>query len=103
MNLTPFVPPFVPASRSPAWAELYLNSTDARTFFAGASKQTTNLASINSTQLKSCPFPVPPLAEQHRIVARVEQLRRLCTDLRERLHQSRDTQTQLADALVASA
>lgn len=87
----------------PSWAELYLNSADARTFFASASKQTTNLASINSTQLKGCPFPLPPLAEQHRIVARVEQLRRLCADLRERLQQARATQSRLADALVSAA
>jgi len=86
---------------SPAWAELYLNSAYARTYFAGASKQTTNLASINSTQLKSCPFPLPPLAEQHRIVARVEQLRGLCAELRERLQQSRATQSCLAEALMA--
>jgi type I restriction enzyme S subunit len=87
----------------PAWAELFLNSSDARTYFAGASKQTTNLASINSTQLKSCPFPVPPLAEQHRIVARVEHLRRLCAGLRDRLQQARNTQSHLADALVNTA
>lgn len=42
----------------------------------------------------------PPLAEQHRIVARVEQLRRLCADLRERLQQARATPSRLADALV---
>ncbi len=88
---------------SPAWAELYLNSTDARTFFARASKQTTNLASVNSTQLKSCPFPVPPLAEQHRIVARVEQLRSLCDDLRGRLNKVRATQTHLAETLATEA
>jgi type I restriction enzyme S subunit len=87
----------------PSWAELYLNSADARSFFASASKQTTNLASINSTQLKGCPFPLPPLAEQHRIVARVEQLRRLCAELRERLQQARTTQSRLADALVSAA
>ena len=32
------------------------------------SKQTTNLASINMTQLKSFPVPIPPLREQSRIV-----------------------------------
>lgn len=46
--------------------------------------------------------PVPPLAEQLRIVARVEQLRRLCVDLREHLQQSRATQSSLADALVSA-
>jgi type I restriction enzyme S subunit len=40
------------------------------------------------------------LAEQSRIVARVEQLRRLCVDLRQRLAASRTTQGHLADALV---
>ena len=44
---------------------------------------------------------LPPLAEQHRIVARVEELRHLCTQLRERLSDARRTQSQLADALVA--
>lgn len=45
-------------------------------------------------------IPLPPLAEQHRIVARVEQLRGLCAELRERLQQSRATQSRLAEALV---
>jgi type I restriction enzyme S subunit len=46
------------------------------------------------------PFPLPPLAEQTRIVARVEQLRQLCSDLRQRLTASRTTQGHLAEALV---
>ena len=46
-------------------------------------------------------IPVPPLAEQHRIVTRVEELRRLCADLRQRLTQAQETQSRLADALVA--
>ena len=48
-------------------------------------------------------LPIPPLAEQHRIVARVEALRGLCADLRQRLQQSQTTQSNLADALVARA
>ncbi|MDO8770113.1 MAG: restriction endonuclease subunit S [Burkholderiaceae bacterium] len=85
---------------NPVWAELYLNSAIARSYFASAAKQTTNLASINSTQLKNCVFPLPPLAEQARIVARVESLRRLCADLRQRLSASQTAQAQLAGALV---
>lgn len=46
-------------------------------------------------------FITSPLAEQHRIVARVEELRHLCAQLRERLTDARHTQSQLADALVA--
>ena len=87
---------------NPVWAELFLNSAVARAYFASSAKQTTNLASINMTQLKECLFPVAPLAEQSRIVARVAQLRRLCADLRQRLAASQSTQAQLAEPLVAS-
>lgn len=66
---------------NPLWAQLYLNSPVARSYFAASAKQTTNLASINMTELKACFFPVPPLAEQSRIVARVEELMRHCDAL----------------------
>ena len=56
---------------------------------------------LNVGKIKSTLIPIPPLAEQHRIVARVEELRRLCADLRQRLTQAREIQSRLADALVA--
>ncbi len=88
------------AEWNPVWAEMYLNSAIARTYFASSAKQTTNLASINMTQLKDCVFPMPPLAEQSRIVTRVAQLRHLCFELRQRLAASQSTQAHLAEALV---
>ncbi len=51
---------------------------------------------------ESTPFPLPPVPEQSRIVARVACLRHLCADLRQRLAASESTQAQLAEALVAS-
>ncbi len=85
---------------NPVWAELYLNSAVARAYFASSAKQTTNLASINMTQLKDCAFPVPPLVEQSRIVTRITALRRLCADLRQRLAERQSVQARLAEALV---
>lgn len=85
------------------WAELYLNSPVARDYFAGASKQTTNLASINMTQLRSCALPIPPLAEQRRIVAKVSELLTLCDRLKARIAAARDKHAQLAEALVVEA
>ena len=55
---------------------------------------------ISTKQVASTAFPLPPLAEQSRIVTRVAQLRRLCEDLRQRLTASQSTQAHLAEALV---
>jgi type I restriction enzyme S subunit len=55
------------------------------------------------TELRHCAFPLPPRAEQDRILARATELRKLCADLRRRLVASQATQSQLAEALVDSA
>lgn len=93
----------VTADWEPRWAEMYLNSASAREYFAGSSKQTTNLASINMTQLRACAFPLPPLAEQHRIVAKVDQLMALCDQLKARLGEIRQVHGSLANALIGQA
>ena len=85
------------------WTEIYLNATPARNYFAASSKQTTNLASINMTQLKALPFPVPPLAEQYRIVAKVDELMALCDRLKADLATARQHQALLADTLIDAA
>lgn len=55
---------------------------------------------ISTKQVATLPFELPPLAEQSRIVARVESLRRLCADLRQRLAARQTTQAHLAEALI---
>ncbi|WP_217992117.1 restriction endonuclease subunit S [Caenispirillum bisanense] len=49
-------------------------SDHGRRYFLSCAKQTTNLASINSTQLKEFPAIVPPLKEQSAINARTAAL-----------------------------
>lgn len=48
-------------------------------------------------------IPIPPLAEQHRIVAKVDELMAICDQLKEKLQQSQETQVQLTDALIDKA
>lgn len=63
----------------PEFFENYLLSPEAKDYFLIASKQTTNLASINMTQLKRLPVPLYPLNLQEEfagVVSRVESLRR---------------------------
>jgi len=57
----------------PQWLVFYANSEQGRSYFLKAAKQTVNLASINLTQLRNCPVPLPPIREQESIVAEVDQ------------------------------
>ncbi len=68
---------------------------EIRNLAAGGAQPNLNVGKVKQTLV-----PLPPLAEQSRIVARVEALRRLCADLRQRLTASRTTQGHLAEALV---
>lgn len=84
----------------PEWFMLYFNSPVGRRYFETAAKQTTNLASINATELRECPVPIPPLAEQKRIVARVEALLRQCDALEAQLHHTRTLGAHLLDSTL---
>jgi type I restriction enzyme S subunit len=55
---------------------------------------------INLEILESVLIPIPPAAEMSRIVTRVNELRRLCADLRHRLSAQQKLQAQLAEALT---
>jgi type I restriction enzyme S subunit len=58
---------------------------------------------LPKTFFSGFPLPLPPLAEQHRIVAKVDELMALCDDLKRRLNQAQTTQVELADAIVEQA
>jgi type I restriction enzyme S subunit len=52
---------------------------------------------------RKAPFPLPPLAEQQRIVAKVDELMAICDALKARLNEAQVTQVHLADAIVEQA
>lgn len=84
------------------WVELVFNSGVGRDYFAGASKQTTNLASINMTQLRSFPLPIPPLEEQRRILDLLAALNDLCEQWRRQLRHERDLASLFAAVCVSA-
>lgn len=58
---------------------------------------------INQESLSKILVAVPPLAEQRRIVAKMDELMALCDRLEESLAASNDTRCCLLDALIAGA
>lgn len=67
-------------------------------FFTGAT-----IKHFAGEKLAKYPVPLPPLPEQHRIVAKVDQLMALCDQLKTRLTEARQLNEQLASTLVEQA
>lgn len=71
-----------------------------RSYLAGAAVGTT-MVNLNHGILLKMPIAVPPLAEQHRIVAKVDQLMALCDTLEQQIDAATSKQTELLNALMA--
>jgi type I restriction enzyme S subunit len=56
---------------------------------------------IKAAKLKEIPVPIPPLAEQKRIVAKIDQLMELCNNLGQQIKDSTEKQTAILDAVLA--
>ena len=91
------------AALRPEWIALFTNSETGRAYFQSKAKRTTNLASINMTELRSMPLPVPPAAEQGRILTAVEDLTRQLTRLDGALATREKASARLAAALARVA
>ncbi|WP_319784187.1 restriction endonuclease subunit S [Oceanisphaera sp. IT1-181] len=66
-------------------------------------KQQCGQANVNGTIMKNMLIALAPESEQHRIVAKVDELFEICDKLKDKLQQSQQTQVHLTDALVDSA
>ena len=89
---------------SPHFLNVAMNTPEFReTQIGPLIKKQTGQANVNGTALKNMLVPVPPLAEQHRINAKVDELMALCDRLKASLAPSDDTRRRTLDALLHDA
>ena len=89
---------------SPIYVNLAMNAPDFRTTqIVPHIKKQTGQANVNGSALKNMLTPLPPLAEQLRIVAKVDELMTLCDRLEAALAQADTTRQRLLEALLHEA
>jgi type I restriction enzyme S subunit len=81
---------------------LMFKTNYVREYLGGESIGTT-MTNLNHGILNKMPLLLPPVKEQHHIVARVEELMTLCDKLKARLSDAQTTQLHLTDAIVEQA
>ncbi|PWK05612.1 type I restriction modification DNA specificity protein [Psychrobacter immobilis] len=86
------------------YINLVNNSSYSREYYAEVAGGTSSsMKNVSRSQVRALKIALPPLAEQHRIVAKVDELMAICDQLKAKLQQSQETQVQLTDALVDKA
>ena len=80
------------------YVELFNNAIDLKPYVTGTAQP-----KMNQSKMNSIPVALPPLGEQHRIVAKVDALMALCDRLEASLYQTAATRRRLLDALLAEA
>ena len=91
------------ANIKPKYIWLALNSTDVRDQIERPIRSAVGLKNVNLTEFGALTIPLPPLAEQHRIVAKVDALMASCDRLEASLTATAATRRRLLDALLAEA
>jgi type I restriction enzyme S subunit len=85
---------------TPPFLELFLASPVVQNLIEDIQVGATREA-LTKTMIEQFEIPVPSLAEQHRVVAKVEELMALVDELESQLTASRATASRLLDAIVA--
>jgi type I restriction enzyme S subunit len=82
------------------YIEVFLNSPVFRRFLDGVS--TTTINQITQNNIKTTIVPLPPLPEQHRIVAKVDELMAFCDQLEQTQSDNIAAHAQLVEALLTT-
>jgi type I restriction enzyme S subunit len=85
----------------PNYFNLVNNSPFSREYYARVAGGTSSsMKNVSRQQILALPVAIPPLVEQHRIVAKVEQLMALCDALEAKLNHARQQSEKLVEASV---
>ncbi|OUL56870.1 restriction endonuclease subunit S [Pseudoalteromonas ulvae] len=86
------------------YLNLMNNSQVSRDYYNRVAGGTSSsMKNVSREQIRSLVVALPPLKEQHRIVAKVDELMALCDQLKARLTDAQTTQLHLTDAIVEQA
>jgi type I restriction enzyme S subunit len=80
--------------------KLFLNAPSGMDEMKRLAITTSGLYNLSVGKIRNFVVPMPSVAEQSRIITRVNELRSLCADLRQRLTVGQEVQSHMADALV---
>lgn len=92
----------LPPDVSRRFMALVFRASSTREYLVGNAVGAT-MANLNHGILNNLPIAIPPIKEQHRIVAKVDELMTICNQLESRLIEVQATQLHLADALTEKA
>ena len=81
-----------------SYIALFINAIDLKPYVTGTAQPKMNQAKMNSF-----PIALPPIAEQKRIVTKVDELMGLCDQLEASLTNTAATRRRLLDTLLAEA
>jgi len=92
-----------PALALPGYVRLAGDSDLVRHALEDSCATTVGNWGISASNLKEVPFPLPPLAEQHRIVAKVDELMAVCDQLEANLTTTQTDSRRLLEAVLRDA
>jgi type I restriction enzyme, S subunit len=87
----------------PRFAEYAMQSKQAKAYFVSKAKKTTNLASINKSQLSAFPLFYPSINEQKAIIERIDSFKREVQEIKTAQIENKELIEQLEQSFLSQA
>ncbi len=87
----------------PILANLFINSAGGHRYIEQVRTQQVGQSNVNSTKLRVMPVPLPPLPEQRRIVAKIEELFAIADQIEQQAEAAKKRTDRMEQAILAKA